>query len=131
MERAQPLVFIAGDDILVVEQMSDILVENGYATVRCTNSAQAYDSIREHMPDLIVFDLAWRGPISGLFVLDLLQLDSATSAIPIIVCSGATAVFRTTKQWLLQQGCTVFEKPFDTAEWLDAVKAKISLPAKH
>jgi CheY-like chemotaxis protein len=64
-----------------------VLEREGYRTLGAANGQQAVDVAREHMPDLILMDLAM--PImDGRQAMLLLRTDERTARIPIVVLTA-------------------------------------------
>ena len=130
MAVATPLIMIVDDEELFVNLVSYFLVHEGYATISCTDSTEAYRIVLEHNPSLIILDLQLGNPMSGLVLLDLIRLDPLTKHIPIVICSGATSLIATTERRLRRQGCTILEKPFELDVLLGHVQAAIGPPLR-
>jgi two-component system cell cycle response regulator DivK len=64
-----------------------VLEREGYRTLGAANGQQAVEVAREHMPDLILMDLAM--PImDGRQAMQQLRADERTSGIPIVVLTA-------------------------------------------
>jgi CheY-like chemotaxis protein len=64
-----------------------VLEREGYRTLGAANGQQAVEAAREHMPDLILMDLAM--PVmDGRQAMQQLRADPQTTAIPIVVLTA-------------------------------------------
>jgi CheY-like chemotaxis protein len=64
-----------------------VLEREGYRTLGAANGQQAVEAAREHMPDLILMDLAM--PVmDGRQAMQQLRADPATTGIPIVVLTA-------------------------------------------
>ncbi|HEU4881562.1 MAG TPA: response regulator [Longimicrobium sp.] len=64
-----------------------VLEREGYRTLGAANGQQAVEAAREHMPDLILMDLAM--PVmDGRQAMQQLRADPGTAAIPIVVLTA-------------------------------------------
>jgi two-component system, cell cycle response regulator DivK len=64
-----------------------VLEREGYATLGAANGQQAVEVAREHMPDLILMDLAM--PVmDGRTAMQTLRADPRTAGIPIVVLTA-------------------------------------------
>lgn len=82
----------------------------------------AYELVRSTMPDLVILDV--RLPdISGWDILQALKLDSATSKIPVLICSAAVQELRALESRLTSMGIDILMKPFAIDSLLE--KARI------
>jgi CheY-like chemotaxis protein len=92
------------------------LEADGYEVIA---SADAFGDIRHSKPDLVILDLFLHGESAGWRQLDILTLDPATRAVPVIICSAALASLASAREKLSALDVMVLEKPFDL-EQLDA-----------
>ncbi|MEA2662922.1 MAG: hypothetical protein QOH08_2494 [Chloroflexota bacterium] len=88
-------------------------------------SAAAFGDIKHAKADLVILDLFLHGESSGWQQLDILTLDPATRAIPVIVCSAAIASLGSARPKLVAFDVAVLEKPFDLEQLEAAVTAAI------
>ena len=102
--------------------MVAVLEAEGY---RVQASAHAFGDIRRAKADLVILDLFLHGDSAGWQQLDILTLDPATRAIPVIVCSAAIASLGHARQKLAALDVAVLEKPFDLEELRASVEAAL------
>lgn len=94
-------------------------------------SADAFGDIRHARADLVILDLFLHGEAAGWQQLDVLTLDPATRAIPVIVCSAAIASLGEARAKLAMLDVAVLEKPFDLEQLSAAVAAAITSAPRH
>jgi CheY-like chemotaxis protein len=124
----QPKTIVAVDDAPdVLELLAEVLEDQGYRVLTAATPERAYELIRATRPDLLIVDV-WMAGAVDWEVLDTVQLDPATAAIPVLVCSAAVDTVSHREAQLRAQGCGVLLKPFELDELLGAVQAAIGPP---
>ena len=118
--RRRKTIVVVNDSEEILALLKDLLEEEGYRTVVTGQAAGAYRLIRQEMPQLVILDILM-GDAPRWQVLDLLKLDAATAAIPVLICSAAVGEVREATPRLLEQGCDVLLKPFGIDELTDKV----------
>ena len=88
-------------------------------------SGDAFGDIKHANADLVILDVFLHGESAGWQQLDILTLDPATRAIPVIVCSAAIASLGHARQKLAALDVAVLEKPFDLEELRASVEAAL------
>jgi CheY-like chemotaxis protein len=121
-------VVLIEDDDDTRSTMEAVLAGEGY-DVRA--SADAFGDIRHAKADLVILDLFLHGESSGWQQLDILTLDPATRAIPVIICSGAIRSLESARAKLAELDVTVLEKPFDIDQLSSAVSAALAAGPRH
>ena len=121
MPRETPLIAVVNDDTVFLKLMHDLLTDEGFRVVLHIEGSGAYQRIKQEIPDLVILDIRIEQPEPGWVTLDLLRLDPATTAIPVLVCSADTRQLRAKAIRLRELRCDTIEKPFD----LDDLLAKI------
>jgi two-component system KDP operon response regulator KdpE len=122
----KPLIVVVDDDPALQQVVHDLLEDEGYETLPWAQGAGAYELIREAQPGLVILDLWLEHPSAGGMVLALLELDEATSHIPVIVCSGYMQLFRDQQSLLRGKGYVLLEKPFAVEALLARVQALLA-----
>ena len=89
-------------------------------------SAEAFGDIRHAKADLVILDLFLHGESAGWQQLDILTLDPATRAIPVIICSAALASLAFAREKLAMLDVAVLEKPFDLEQLTASVAAALA-----
>lgn len=77
-------ILIVEDDLDLVELLSSVLTESGYATRAAVTGTEALKCARRTPPDLVLLDLILP-ELNGFDVCTALRLDPATATIPIIM----------------------------------------------
>jgi two-component SAPR family response regulator len=81
-------IFIVEDQAIVAEDLSQILMKNGYEVVGiATSGNEAIDEIKKISPDLILMDVRIRGEINGIEVAIIVQ-GFLQKPVPIIFLTG-------------------------------------------
>ncbi|MFY9402089.1 MAG: response regulator [Candidatus Omnitrophota bacterium] len=84
---AKRRIFIADDEPEVLSLLKDFLVANNFDVMICKESKNVVRLIRSFKPHLILLDLLMPD-LGGFEVCEILNHDSYTCGIPIIVISG-------------------------------------------
>lgn len=117
---------VVNDDTEFLALMRDLLAGDGYDVRTHRVAAHAYAALKADRPDLIILDIRMETPEAGWQVLELLRLDPATTAIPVIVCSADAPFLRAKEVHLRARGCRTLEKPFTLDELLTMVAEALS-----
>jgi CheY-like chemotaxis protein len=91
-----------------------MLEDAGFRTIEAGSGREAVAQARAHAPDLIMLDLSIPDG-DGRWVLEQLQSDAATAAIPVVVVTGTPADAPATSG-------PVIAKPFDRSELVATVR---------
>ncbi|CAA9583095.1 MAG: hypothetical protein AVDCRST_MAG59-5064 [uncultured Thermomicrobiales bacterium] len=95
---------------------ADLLDDDGAGTYHVTTRAYVdHDlaTLRALEPDLIVLDYMWAEEDTGWSLLQLLKMDPATAAIPVVLCTGAAREVEALGGHLAEMGIRVVLKPFN------------------
>lgn len=114
-EPQDAIVMMVDDEPLNVEMTHAFLEEAGYRNfISTSDSLEAVDLMRRHMPHVILLDIAMPGK-SGLDILDEIKDDKVLCHIPVIVLTSTTDA--KTRLRALELGAMEFlHKPVDPAE---------------
>jgi CheY-like chemotaxis protein len=93
--------------------MNEFLTEEGYKVTAIPKHQGAFEQIKASQPDIVICDLIFDNMPAGWALVDMLYLDPATRAIPLIVCSAATRMIQESVPSLAGKGITWLEKPFE------------------
>lgn len=107
------------DDVLNL--FRELLGDEGFRVSTTAYAAHDLEEIHVLQPDLIILDYMWSSDDSGWSMLQLLKMDPKTSAIPIILCTGAVRQVTEIDARLNQMDVRVILKPFDIDELLRIV----------
>lgn len=114
-------VLIIEDDPDVREVLLDVLSNEGYAVSQAQDGWEGLDQAEAHRPNLILLDLLMPR-MNGWEFRAAQRKNAAVAAIPVIVISAAPA----DPGGMLSGVAARFEKPFDLAALMEAVKAHAS-----
>ena len=120
---------VVNDDTAFLDLMRDLLEQEGnYEVFICKEWDNAYQFIRDLLPDLIIQDIRIGGEEHGWTILNLLTLDPATRPIPMIVCSAAIQSLHEHQEWLSRYAIRALPKPFDLDTLLETVEQMLEPP---
>lgn len=80
-------ILIADDDPAIANMLAETLDQEGYATVKTTQSLRFYDAVNEQMPQLILLDFMMPY-LDGDDELRLLRMTPETAHIPVIIVTA-------------------------------------------
>ncbi|KAB8145544.1 response regulator transcription factor [Chloroflexia bacterium SDU3-3] len=124
-----PLIMMVDSDIAFLEMLAEFLGEEGYATQPLRTTSDAFSTIAQAQPQLVIVEVALDNPEQGWSLLNKLRLDPATCNIPVIVASAATDLITRNEAHLREKRCAILLKPFDLEDLLAMVKRHAPLPA--
>jgi CheY-like chemotaxis protein len=111
--------------------LADFLSEEGYEVTTIAKHQGAFQQIKESQPDVVVCDLLFDNMPAGWSLLDMLYLDPATRAIPLILCSAATRQVQEVEASLTSKGILWLEKPFELEKLLDMLAQALASANKE
>lgn len=112
-------ILIVEDNELNMKLFNDLLVAQGYVTVRADNGVAALDVAREGQPDLIIMDIQLPG-VSGLEVTKWLKEDDELKHIPVIAVTAFA--MKGDEERILDGGCEAYlSKPISVPVFLKTV----------
>jgi two-component system, cell cycle response regulator DivK len=82
-EGPRPLVLVVDDYTDGRDIVCCVLANEGLSTIEATNGHDALAQVREHLPDVVVLDLALPG-IDGWEVARMIKADSATADVRLL-----------------------------------------------
>ena len=108
------------EDNAVNRRLAQFLLKSqGYEVWEVTNASEAFDSLKEKQPDLILMDIQLPG-MDGLTATKHLKADPATRDIPVLAVTSYAMKGDEAKAF--EAGCTGYvTKPIDKKVFLDAV----------
>jgi CheY-like chemotaxis protein len=113
-------IMVVNDSVEFLQLMEDLLTDQGYEVSIVERGAGTREAAKRLRPDLLIIDV--RMPdLDGFEVLNLLQLDPDTAAIPVLVCTAAVQDVQIQEPMLRDRGIPVLFKPFDIDELLNTV----------
>src|SRR5436305_6687969 len=105
----------------VLEMFDDLLSNEGYQVFLGTFGAGDMQAVEHVMPDLLILDYVVGRDRSGWQLLQTLHQTSATSSIPVIICTTAIRLSNEIEDYLSNMGISVVPKPFDINDLLDTI----------
>jgi CheY-like chemotaxis protein len=99
--------------------MSEFLTEEGYEVIVIPKHQGAFEQIKNSQPNIVICDLIFDNMPAGWALLDMLYLDPATRAIPVILCSAATRQVQESSASFAGKGIIWLEKPFELERLLE------------
>ena len=114
-------ILIVDDDTHLAKTLKTRLQQNETYEVRIeTNAADAVNSIREFMPELVILDIMMPG-LTGLEVLEKIRAQAELDTIPVVLLSAKGR--ETDVKEGIKRGATEYiTKPFRPAALLECVK---------
>jgi two-component system cell cycle response regulator DivK len=118
------LVLIVEDNDKNQKLARDVLQFNGFRTVEATTGEDGVVMAREHVPDLILMDIALPG-MDGVDATSAIKDDPATAAIPVVALTAS--VMQSDRARFEQAGFAgLIAKPIDVLTFPDQVLAYCS-----
>ncbi|OUL32114.1 CHASE2 domain-containing protein [Nostoc sp. 106C] len=128
IQGSTPLILIVDDDDKHCSMLTTLLQGIGCRTLETNDSKHGLHLANEHLPDVILLDLAMPN-MDGFELMVHLQENPQTRNIPIIVSSAN--VFEENRQRSLQAGATAFvPKPLQIDELFNALRSVFETAAK-
>ena len=122
-------ILIADDDSAIANMLAETLDQEGYATVKTTQSLRFYDAVNEHMPQLILLDFMMPY-LDGSDELRLLHMTPETAHIPVIIVTAHPEI-RAQEAALRALGVIeILIKPVDINYLIGLVKRTIGEPTE-
>lgn len=113
---------LVDDDRDFTSLVSELLRLQGWNVVVCNEERDAVRCVRDGHADLVILDIRMSTRQSGWTILEELQDDPSTRALPVIVCSAALDDIRQRRAWLDERGIATLAKPFDIDDLLQLVE---------
>jgi two-component system, cell cycle response regulator len=116
-------VLVADDSGLVRSMMRDHLMAAGYEVLEAQDGEEALERIRDTVPDVVLLDRDMPR-LDGLSVLDAMQADAATAAIPVVFVTGR-ATASELAEGLGRGAHDYVRKPVEAAELIARVRSAL------
>ena len=110
--------YVVDDQRAIVEMLTLILGDMGVEAQGTTDPLQGHDAIAALQPDLVMLAVMMPA-LDGLALLQHLQSDPRTGAIPVVLCTAAV-LNPSQSRLFADQGIGIRSKPFDV-EQLQAI----------
>jgi two-component system, cell cycle response regulator DivK len=128
-DGAGRLILIVEDNEKNLKLARDVLQFHGFRTVEAVNGEDALVMAREHLPDLVLMDIALPG-IDGVEATRQLKAELLTAAIPIVALTAS--VMQTDRARFAEAGFAgLIAKPIDVLTFPDQVLAYCRDPAEE
>lgn len=119
--------------ILIIEDDADIagllglrLKASGYEPAFASDAVTALTVARKEQPDLVILDIGLPGG-DGVLVMERMKSIASLAHVPVIVVSARDPAL--SEQRVLRAGAReFFQKPFDAAELVAAVRSALGAP---
>lgn len=115
-------IMVVDDDPAIVEYLTSILSDRGYAVCSASDGAVALDVMKREKPDLLTLDLEMPQEWGPRFYRKFSQLPEFRE-LPVIVVSGLSGI-----HLAIRKAVATIQKPFDPQKLLAAVEAAIGAP---
>src|SRR6185437_11088274 len=116
-------ILIIDDDSSLRSLMGMALRANGFQTIEATEGDQGLTLVHQHLPDLILSDVNMDG-LDGYGFLEQLRSNANTSAIPVILMTGAS---ENTMRKSMEKGADDYlPKPFTPTALIAAVRTRLN-----
>jgi CheY-like chemotaxis protein len=112
-------IMVIDDDPAVVEYLTTLFEDNGYATCSAKDAFEGIEVARREKPDLITLDLEMPGEWGPRFYRKMTE-DENLKNIPVVVISGLSG-----HKYAINKAVASISKPFDRNELLQVVKENI------
>jgi CheY-like chemotaxis protein len=119
--RPSATLLAVDDDPLAIELIRTSLEPEGYTVFTATGGAEAIGLARQVHPDLIIHDLMMPD-VNGFAVVDELQQDASTSAIPIVILTSETMTMEDKARLNGRISCVANKSGFDRHTSLSLVR---------
>ena len=121
----RPRIIAINNDPAVLALFRDLLEEAGYQVSTQTYVDRDVSQIKALKPDLIILDYMWANEDASWSLLQMLRMDPATVAVPIVLCTGAVHEVKALEEHLVTMGVTVVLKPFNIDQLVDAIRERL------
>jgi DNA-binding response OmpR family regulator len=112
-------IMIVDDDPDIVDYLTDLFQDAGYATCSASDGSEAARILREEKPDLVTLDLEMPEEWGPRFFRNLSK-DDEFKHLPVVVISGLAG-----NKYAIPKAVASLTKPFDRDELLAIVKENI------
>ncbi|MEI8396462.1 MAG: response regulator [Rhodospirillaceae bacterium] len=117
-------ILVVDDDELMIELISDPLLDEGHKVRTALGGQEALDEIERERPDIVILDMNMP-VIDGYTVARRLRAEPVTLSLPIVAVTGHDTM--ADRDAAIQAGCDAFiTKPVDSDRLVDRVNTLIS-----
>lgn len=120
-------ILVIDDNREFLDFMEQLLTYEGYEVATAETAAAVRGQLETVRPDLIICDMIMPGdrPLTSL---ELLAEHHVSRDLPVVVCTAALHMVRTSEDWRLRPHWQLLPKPFDVEQLLDLLSRLTSLP---
>jgi DNA-binding NtrC family response regulator len=126
-DEMQPIlrILLADPDAATLATLEEFLYREGYATITAQTARGAYQLIETEHPSLLLvsIDLDWYE--AGLDLVALIRREAATSALPVILCTGDLLGLHMHQSELAAWNCHILETPFTEEALVTTLQAAL------
>ena len=123
------LILIVEDNAMNLKLARDVLRFSGFRTLEATSGEDAVLMAREHLPDLVLMDIALPG-IDGVEAARRLRATPETAAIPVVALTAS--VMDTDRARFVEAGFAgLIAKPINVLKFPEQVLAYCPQPAEE
>jgi two-component system, chemotaxis family, response regulator PixG len=116
-------ILVADDEASFRNVVDELLSLKGHAVLQAEDGAQALDSIKQHLPDVVLCDIEMP-KLKGFDVLTKLRENPALSQIPLIFLTGKTDISYLVESLKLNVN-DFLTKPFSERDLLGAIDIQL------
>lgn len=121
-------IVVCDSDPVYLAMIETFLKDEDYRQVICVSHHAAVETIRTQQPGLVLLDM--HVPIHrSCTILNQLQDDPATAAIPVIICTTNARLVLWQVPPMLLSRCAILEKPFSLEELLACLHDRLGPPS--
>ena len=125
--RTQPLILVVDQEQAVLDEVSAILAEAGFACHRCLTAEAALEAAPALLPELIIANVNLQG-FSGPELCGQLRQNEALAGVPVMFLS-AGQIPDIIHRYDGRQGSYYLRKPFDPEVLGELIEQSIGAPA--
>ncbi|MBA3824885.1 MAG: response regulator [Ktedonobacterales bacterium] len=114
-------IMVIDDSSTFLDEIEDVLSQAGYATTTDIHMGTTVTKQQPKLPDLLIINTRWNEEARGLELVQELQLDPVTTALPIILCLSPKPDLLSLEDHLMAHQVRLLPKPFTSAELLTAI----------
>ena len=118
----RPKIIVLNNDSAFLDLMKEVLGDEGMDVVLRKVWDDAYNTVKNAKPDLIILDVLLDNEGKGFELIDLLTLDPATRSTPVVIASTSTKQLHERMDAFTTMGIPVIGKPFDLDTLLGIIR---------
>ncbi|OIO01092.1 MAG: two-component system response regulator [Elusimicrobia bacterium CG08_land_8_20_14_0_20_59_10] len=116
-------ILIADDDLEMLETLSSMLEEEGFAVIKAENGLEAVELARKELPALVMLDIHMP-KMDGLTACKEIKSDDVTRSVPVVMLTVEGSI-NEIQQAITYGAKTYITKPSSKAEILKVLKSII------